>query len=85
MASPHDIRLPERVRVVEVRIDRMVSDIESEKGTRARANERLSNQIEALDKRLTRHDRLIWMAAGVLAALNIATVVLTALSYFKKA
>lgn len=56
--------LSERIVILETQVHRIVSDIESEKGTRSRAN---SN----LDDRLRKVERTIYLATGGLAVLNI--------------
>jgi acyl-CoA hydrolase len=55
--SPHD--LPARVTALEVQVERIVSDIESEKSTRARSTKSLFDLMNELDeKQEMRLDRL---------------------------
>jgi hypothetical protein len=61
--------LHERVIVLETQVGRIISDIESEKGTRSRTNERLDARIVKLEKSM-------WMAAGALAFLEFVNMVI---------
>lgn len=62
--------LEARVARLEVQMGRVVSDMESEKDTRTRANERLDNRIVEVE-------RTIWKASGVvMGVLFVAEVLL---------
>lgn len=62
----------ERVTVLEVRVNRIVADIESEKGTRARAN-------AEHDVRLRAVERAMYVGIGAIALLQIGLGVFLAL------
>lgn len=55
----------ERLAVIESQLARMVADMESEKGTRSRVNDKIL-------ERITKHDRMIWLGLGALMALQAA-------------
>jgi hypothetical protein len=61
----------ERVRTLEVQVSRIVADIESEKGTRSRAN-------EAIDTRLRGVERANWMGVGALMLFQLILVIVLA-------
>lgn len=63
--------LEKQVIVMEAQVARIVSDIESEKGTRARAARELSDSIVTIDKRLRLVEKSIWIAFGLLLAAQI--------------
>lgn len=63
--------LEKQMLVMETQLDRIISDIESEKGTRSRASRELSEAVTALDKRLRLVEKSIWIAFGLLLAAQI--------------
>ena len=79
----------EEIELIKIQIGRIVSDIESEKDTRKRSNERFDRKIEDMksdlegklemrDKILRSHDRAIYMGIGGLAVLQIVLAVILA-------
>lgn len=62
---------------LEEQVDRIVSDMESEKGTRGRVNDKV-------DERLGRIERIVWMASGgvVVAQGIFVTIVLMLMKHF---
>jgi hypothetical protein len=68
--------LTTRVIVLETKMARIVSDIESEKGTRARSHTDLHGRFDVLETRLRRSEFLLAGAGG-------AIVLLQVLSWFK--
>jgi hypothetical protein len=56
---------------LESQVKRLVSDAESEKGTRQRANMEISANFEKINRRLTAIERVLWMAFGVLLTLEV--------------
>lgn len=63
--------LSERIIALEIQVERMISDIESEKGTRARANEERKRQIEKIEVRLFSVEKSLWFGVGALAAFEL--------------
>ena len=56
--------------VLETQVNRIVSDIQSEKATRNRSNVALTKAIEAIDKRVRVLEKSIWIGFGLLAAVQ---------------
>jgi hypothetical protein len=56
--------------VLDSQVRRIVADIESEKGTRARLNVTLTDSIESMDKRLRLVERSIWIGFGALGVIQ---------------
>ena len=54
----------------EQQLGRLLSDIESEKGTRARLNAEFTRRLDAIDASQRKLERIIYMAAGGLAVLQ---------------
>lgn len=54
---------------MESQIDRLVSDIESEKGTRQRIAEDLKKSFKEVDRRLTMVEHKLYWASGIISAL----------------
>lgn len=52
-------------------MNRIVSDIESEKGTRRRASEYYQKRLDEIDRTLRNHERLLYAGIGGLAVLEI--------------
>ena len=63
--------LEKSVLVLETQLERIVSDIESEKGTRARVSQSLFDSMSALDKRLRLVEKSIWIGFGLLLAAQV--------------
>lgn len=61
-----------RVSLLELQMERIVSDIESEKGTRMRANSEISVELKEIRDGQRKTDKIIWMMMGGLAVLNVA-------------
>ncbi len=73
--------------VLKMQVDRIVSDIESEKATRSRVNmelmhridesdNRTAEKIEELDRNQRRSDRLIYMMLGGIAVIQFVSAFL---------
>lgn len=62
------LALGERLVRMETQIGRLVSDYESEKGTRARTNISVDEKLEALGVRMGRMERNFYLAAGAIVA-----------------
>ena len=60
------------IKVVQMdkQIERLVSDAESEKDTRRRVNEGISNQLREIEERQRKQERIIYMGLGGLAVLQ---------------
>lgn len=71
---PHSDELPGRVLALEHRVGRIESDIESEKGTRARINADLSQQIAKIHEHLKDQDRFQNRSLGALIVINVIIV-----------
>lgn len=65
-ADPIEVRLA----ILETQIERIVSDIESEKGTRARVNSDIIAQLHAIDTTQRKLEKMLWMGIGGLAVLQ---------------
>lgn len=55
---------------IEEQLARLVSDAESEKDTRRRVNDGISNQLREIEVRQTKLERIIYMGLGGLAVLQ---------------
>lgn len=64
-----------RVAILETQVHRLVSDVTSEKETRARSNSNLSEQLTGLDDRQRKIEKIIYMGLGGLAALQFIIAV----------
>lgn len=62
--------LETRVAVLEVQVGRIVSDIESEKATRARVNEDIIDKLDKMDTAQRRTEKILYMGLGALAVLQ---------------
>ena len=62
-----DGELSERIVVLKMQVERLVSDAESEKDTRRRVNQGIEARFVATEGRLGKIERTIWTAAGALA------------------
>lgn len=65
-----------RVVILETQMARIVSDIESEKDTRARANADFRSEFVGVNQHLAKQDRLFNMAMGAILALQILIPIL---------
>jgi hypothetical protein len=63
--------LEKSVLILETQVQRIVSDIESEKGTRTRANQNVLDLMDVLDKRLRWVEKSIWIGFGLLLAAQV--------------
>ena len=63
--------LEKSVLILETQIERIIADIESEKGTRSRATQSLFEAMETLDKRLRLVEKSIWVGFGLLLAAQL--------------
>lgn len=61
----------ERLATVEAQVARLVSDAQSEKGTRSRSNDRIDKRFDEVEKRLRCVERNMYIAMGGLGALEI--------------
>lgn len=75
-------KLPERVARLEAQMGRIVSDIESEKRTRADTNKFVTDKLDKIADRIAGIERKIWMAVGALAFLSLCIQIYSAV--FKK-
>lgn len=65
MAAVH---MAERLKGIEVQAERNASDLESEKATRARENERTQTTLEKMQTSITNLTKSNWVSAGAIAA-----------------
>ncbi len=63
--------LESRVTALEVQVNRIISDIESEKRVRAEVNLTLFGKIEKLRDNLSEHAKYIYIGMGGLGALEL--------------
>jgi len=56
---------------MEIQMERIVSDIESEKGTRARINSDIYAKLEKIQDAQQQTNRILWMMLGGLMVLQI--------------
>lgn len=63
--------LETRVTVLEVQFGRIVSDIESEKETRARANSALQDNVDSLRNDQLKNAKVTWILIGGLIVINV--------------
>ncbi len=61
----------ERLSNIETQVDLHTSLMESEQGTRMRANSELHKRFDAQDTRLVRLERIAWGMGGALVALKL--------------
>lgn len=57
--------------ILDVQVNRIVADIESEKETRNRVNQDLVVLLENQDKRLRIVEKSVWIGFGILAAIQV--------------
>lgn len=62
------VQIAERLKGLEVQSTRNAADIESEKGTRARENERTRQTLETMQNSIQALSKSNWTAAGAIAA-----------------
>jgi hypothetical protein len=62
------VQTAERLRAVEVQTQRIASDLESEKATRARVNEKMEQRLEKLGAGIEALNKSNWTAAGAVGA-----------------
>lgn len=62
------VQTAERLRAVEVQTNRIASDLDSEKATRARANEKVDAKLEILTNNIASLSKSNWTAAGAIGA-----------------
>lgn len=68
-----------RLAILEMQMGRIVSDIESEKGTRARTNEQLFRENKEIRDTQEKHSRMLYMGLGGLMVLQFVIGLLVAL------
>lgn len=68
---PTDLPMPVRMARMEIQMERIVSDIESEKGTRARINSDIYAKLEKIQDAQQQTNRILWMMLGGLMVLQI--------------
>lgn len=61
---------------METQMERILADLDSEKGTRARVNANLVEKLDLIDDRQRKMERIIWMGLGGLAVLQFAIPIL---------
>jgi len=66
MTKSHEVRLS----VLEDQMGRIVSDIESEKATRARTNDTVMGMLKGIDLCQRKTEKLVWCGLGGLAVLQ---------------
>lgn len=66
----HERLLEHRITALEEQMKRLVSDAESEKETRRRANKSIEENFKNVNTRLVSIERTLWMALGVLLAVE---------------
>lgn len=72
LALEHRLVIAEKeILIINTQLGRIISDIESEKATRARTSAAHTESLEALDKRLRVVEKSIWIAFGILAAIQV--------------
>jgi hypothetical protein len=59
-----------RVAILETQIGRISSDIESEKGTRARINDRIMESLSTIDAAQRKTEKILWTGLGALGVLQ---------------
>ena len=70
--SPHPEKtLTTRVTVIETQLERIVSDIESEKGTRSRINSEHDRKVDALTTAQDRTNRILYSMLGGFAVIQV--------------
>jgi hypothetical protein len=62
--------IEERVTNLEIQVDVHTSRMDSEAGTRSRANSLLHGRLDTQDERLLRIEKLTWAVGGGLAVMN---------------
>lgn len=65
-----------RIAILETQMGRIVSDIESEKDTRARVNSEIMESLRAIDSAQRKTEKIIWSGLGALAVLQFALSVI---------
>lgn len=61
----------ERVAALEQQVNRLLSDIESEKGTRKRSNDSFDDRMLKLDERLQKVEKAVWAVGGCLMTVQL--------------
>lgn len=65
-----------RVAVLETQMGRLVSDQESEKGTRSRANDMILSQLKEIVSDQRKIEKIVWTGIGGLAVLQFVIALL---------
>ena len=63
-------------------LGRIISDIESEKGSRSRQNDRWANDFVRLDGRIASLEKHVWIGVGIITAMQC--IVPLILSFLKR-
>ena len=66
-----NIEYEHRLTALESQSKRFISDVESEKDTRKRANAEISHNFEKINRRLTAVERTVWAAFGALLSVEL--------------
>lgn len=69
--SASDLPMPVRMARAEIQIERIVSDVESEKSTRARVNSDIYAKLEKIQENQQQTNRILWMMLGGLMVLQV--------------
>jgi hypothetical protein len=68
---PTDLPMPVRMARAEIQIERLVSDVESEKRTRAQVNSDIYDKLEKIQDGQDKTNRILYMMLGGLMVLQI--------------
>lgn len=60
-----------RLDLIELRLGRIESDIESEKGTRLRSNNHIDGRFDKIEDMQRRSDRIVYGLLGLLSAVEL--------------
>jgi len=67
--------LSERLAVLRIQVDRLVSDAESEKETRRRVADAINHRFVVSEDRVRDVERTIWKAAGAITVISALVVI----------
>lgn len=68
--EPHEKSVIVRLTVLESRIKRIESDIESEKRTRANANALINAKLDKQSEHMSKQDKIVYIGLGIVGALQ---------------
>lgn len=66
-----DLPMPVRMARIEVQVERLVSDVESEKSTRSRVNSDIYEKLEKIRDAQEKTNRILYMMLGGLMVLQV--------------